>query len=317
MPFTEYEGEAQPGWTWDDHTRWTKATDEIGKPEVLLRQVGPNTFQLAGGFRYTMYKKPNVHWDVPRHDPTGRFDQGDNNSTDLASVPSWLWWFIASYGRHSRAALLHDHLIDLDEVTDKDADLAFRNALLESKVPFLRRWLMWGAVSMRTMWASAWWWKLAVLALAVHVVAFAAALVYAISSSWEALDGVLAWPFVHLVWSPLEWLWGLAVVNRLVDFLWWVPGHLWSVLDRLLPGTAWWEVVSIGVAGLLFWRKRWLITLTGIALVALPTLAIFAARAVYYALEEVLKIGSKLPGVPTQEVDPSFGDPFRVQGGPM
>jgi hypothetical protein len=312
MPFSAYEGTTQPEWSWDDNSGWHRAPDEVGRPEVLLRQVGPNLFQLAGGFRYTMHDDANRHWNVPRHDPTKRFNEGDN-STDLASVPSWLWWFVASYGRHSRAALLHDHLIDLPNVTDKEADLAFRNALLESQVPFLRRWLMWGAVSLRTMWAAAWWWKLAVIGLAAHVTAFVAALVYAIRSSWETLGGVLAWPFVHVVWALLEWLWSLDFVRSVVNVLWWVPEQIWIAL----PGGPWWKVLAIGIAGLVAWRKRWLITLTGVALIAVPTLAIFAMRAVYYVLEEVLKLGSNFPGPPTQTVEPTFGDPFSKEGGPV
>jgi hypothetical protein len=87
---------------------------------------------------------------VPAHDP----DQpptAPNNSTDLASVPFWLWWFVASYGLHTRAALLHDQLVDVEQFDRVEADRVFRLALEESKVRWMRRWLMWTAVSIATM----------------------------------------------------------------------------------------------------------------------------------------------------------------------
>src|SRR5215210_3317154 len=113
MPFVDFEGaDAQPApWNFQEKATWHRSDEEQDRPEVLLRQVGPNLFQLAEGFRYTTPPgAPKGAWNVPRHDVKVAF--GGNNSTDLASVPSWLWWFVASYGRHSRAALLHDHLID-------------------------------------------------------------------------------------------------------------------------------------------------------------------------------------------------------------
>ncbi len=76
--------------------------------------------------------------------------------TDLASVPMWLWSFMASYGRQSAPAVLHDERsVDAAELDDPRAALAqrreddrvFRTALREQRVPVLRSWLMWGWVS--------------------------------------------------------------------------------------------------------------------------------------------------------------------------
>lgn len=76
--------------------------------------------------------------------------------TDLASVPMWLWSFIASYGRQSAPAVLHDERsVDAFELGDRKAALAqrreddrvFRTALREQRVPLLRAWLMWGWVA--------------------------------------------------------------------------------------------------------------------------------------------------------------------------
>ncbi|WP_127794383.1 DUF1353 domain-containing protein [Agromyces sp. LHK192] len=79
-------------------------------------------------------------------------------ATDLASVPHPLWSFIASYGRQSAPAVLHDHRSVLAEElarTDRAAALAqrreddrvFLTALREQGVPRLRARLMWAWVS--------------------------------------------------------------------------------------------------------------------------------------------------------------------------
>jgi hypothetical protein len=131
MPFLKLEGEGP------------------GDPDVLLKQVGPNLFQLLQGFRYQVPPSGVIHL-VPAHDPD-RPPTAPNNSTDLASVPYWLWWFVASHGRHTRAALLHDQLVDVQNIDRVEADRVFRLALEESDVRWMRRWLMWTAVSIATM----------------------------------------------------------------------------------------------------------------------------------------------------------------------
>lgn len=83
---------------------------------------------------------------APAHEP-GR-------STDLASVPKWLWGVIASFGQHTMAALLHDHLCDearsagapASKHLRREADRVFRIAMADLGVPGPRRWLMWAAV---------------------------------------------------------------------------------------------------------------------------------------------------------------------------
>jgi len=70
--------------------------------------------------------------------------------TDFASVPRPLVWFLPRYGRYTKAAVLHDYLwrtlVPAHEISLPDADGIFRRAMRELGVPFLRRWLMWGAV---------------------------------------------------------------------------------------------------------------------------------------------------------------------------
>jgi uncharacterized protein DUF1353 len=180
-----------------------------GEPDVVLKQVGPNSFQLLHGFRYQVPPNGVIHL-VPAHDPN-RPPTDPNNSTDLASVPFWLWWFVASYGLHTRAALLHDQLVDVKQIDRVEADRVFRLALEESKVRWMRRWLMWAAVSLATM----------ALKKRARFVAFLGTLVL--------FFGLLA------AWWPLGWLsdlpgdvpaWALALVVFVAGF---ALGLLWPL----------------------------------------------------------------------------------------
>lgn len=70
--------------------------------------------------------------------------------TDFASIPGWIQWLIAPFGRHSEAAVVHDWLYTLgtkgDHKARKLADQTFRRALAIVGVKFFRRNLMYWAV---------------------------------------------------------------------------------------------------------------------------------------------------------------------------
>ncbi len=70
--------------------------------------------------------------------------------TDFASIPGFVQWLIAPFGKHSEAAVVHDWLYTLgtpgDRKTRKLADLTFRRALALVGVKFFRRNLMYWAV---------------------------------------------------------------------------------------------------------------------------------------------------------------------------
>ncbi len=74
--------------------------------------------------------------------------------TDFASIPRMFVWFLPRYGRYTKAAILHDHLWRVEvrhhQITRRDADGIFRQAMRQLEVPFLRRWIMWAGVR----WAS-------------------------------------------------------------------------------------------------------------------------------------------------------------------
>lgn len=86
-------------------------------------------------------------------------------TTDLASVPRSLTWLFPRYGKYTKAAVLHDYLCQhfrraagddsLLPLEDRsDADEVFRHVMAELEVPWLRRWLMWAAVSWATLFTA-------------------------------------------------------------------------------------------------------------------------------------------------------------------
>lgn len=101
--------------------------------------------------------------------------------TDLASVPGILRWFTNTYGLHTPAALIHDWLIGAGRgsarvIDDRYADRYFRFMLHELGVPWLKRWIMWAAVALRTRWKSNILRKLTVFVWVIAAIAGLAAL---------------------------------------------------------------------------------------------------------------------------------------------
>lgn len=148
--------------------------DEQGKPlvRIQLQQVlgedglHGRLFQLAEGFSY-VDDDGSVH-PVARHDttrsPVTWIDGVAHitNGTDLASVPTEFWALIASYGRQSPAAIMHDQQAnEAGRIEDPAArvaarvpiDLRFTRALRSQGVPRLRAHLMWAFVSLQSHFA--------------------------------------------------------------------------------------------------------------------------------------------------------------------
>ncbi|MFL6135929.1 MAG: DUF1353 domain-containing protein [Nocardioidaceae bacterium] len=115
-------------------------------PTIELAVVPPRRFRLLEGFGYRA--QDGSFWDVP----------ADGMSTDLASVPTPLWSLLASYGRQTRPALLHDHISDTAEtLPDRRAafdlrargDELLRESLAEEGVRSSpRRWTFWAGVTL-------------------------------------------------------------------------------------------------------------------------------------------------------------------------
>ena len=186
---------------------------------IELRQVGPKDFQLISGFRYLDPTRGDTPHEVPPHDVMKPKD-----NSDLASVPFFLWWFIASYGHQTAPALLHDHLLRSrpDFRARREIDRVFRVALDEVGVGFFRCWIMWAAVSLLTIWKCQ---KPLFVVLAAQLVL--------------GILAVLAFPWFEWLGVPW-WLWPLLPLAGCV--LWWrwfaIPLIGTYVGAFLLPATA-------------------------------------------------------------------------------
>jgi Protein of unknown function (DUF1353) len=215
--------------------------------EVVVRQVGPATFKLREPFKYV--------------DRGRRFDVPMEDISDFASVPSFLTWLIPRYGRHTLAALLHDHLQDhlsqtgrdLSEdpelVTSDQADTIFRQAMHYSRVPYIRRWVMWAAVSLRTVFKSGFPGKAAVgiwvLFFTLLGLAWPISLIYTITSEksdWKI--GLILTGAAILLPFILCWLW----IRR------WRLGLVSGLALAVVP----FPCVSAVVVGGLYFLTEWI-----------------------------------------------------------
>lgn len=87
-------------------------------------------------------------------------------STDLTSVPALFTWLVPKTGAHLPAALLHDGLIspvgepdtyvstEGHRVDRVQADRVFRDAMADTGTGVVRRWLVWSAVTLGTVFSN-------------------------------------------------------------------------------------------------------------------------------------------------------------------
>lgn len=132
--------------------------------ELAQVPVAAPTFQLRHSIGYYegMGEAPphsEITW-AHRHEPDTHPEPG--NRTDLASVPSLFWSLIASYGRQTAPAVIHDSecwKVHVDQqsgaIDGREAvarrihiDRRFRLGLRELEVAPFRSWLMWTFVSL-------------------------------------------------------------------------------------------------------------------------------------------------------------------------
>lgn len=196
-----------------------RRVDNDEPARIVLRQIDANCFELVEWFRYSGAAGA---WVVTSN---------DLSSTDLASIPQFLSWFVSRYGNHTLAALLHDHLVHsglrLDPpVTRAKADDVFLTALTELDEPYLRSRLMWSAVTLGTLWRSSsrarWALRLWMFLAALGIVAFFWGLLT--MNLWVVAIAALA-----PIPGSLLWGWrqrGAGLLGGYMLWLIWVPAAL-------------------------------------------------------------------------------------------
>ncbi len=255
------------GETTSSVTRWApwrvapasgfEVDDPTGRGSVGVVQINERQFVVLNTFRYSdevvendlLTKLVRGGMEEPEAraaiDKARTFVPREDNPTDLASVPRFMRWFEDSYGRHSLAALIHDELIT-DTVnsgalgSDTLSDRFFREMMRTSGVPWLKRWIMWSAVALRTRWVAGGYrrWSI-VLWLLLSVVGIAATV-----GSAGALLFDWPWPVSSPGWSLVVALLMIFVAAPLWGRQWAASliaavGALWLVPAAAVTSLAW------------------------------------------------------------------------------
>ena len=129
--------------------------DPGADPRIVLErhaEEGVETFELA---RRLAYRDRHLGELLVPADAGFR--------TDLTSVPALFTWLVPKTGAHLPAALLHDALVagrgdptsyvstDGHEVDRVEADRIFRDAMADTGTGVIRRWIVWTAVTVATI----------------------------------------------------------------------------------------------------------------------------------------------------------------------
>lgn len=119
----------------------------------LERRIAYDARRREGGDLRVVVPAP-----FPTDPPTEEF------RSDLTSVPMLFSWLVPRTGSHLPAALLHDGMVHNDDepasydaaepISREDADRIFRDAMGDLGTSFVRRWLMWSAVTLATVMAG-------------------------------------------------------------------------------------------------------------------------------------------------------------------
>jgi len=144
--------------------------------------------------------------------------------TDLTSVPWLFTWLVPRTGRHLPAALVHDGLVGTPHdrpsyvsleghpVVRDEADRVFRDAMGDLGTGTLRRWLVWTAVTVATIfvgsegWSRRQWWHYRLAAGATIGVV----LVLGTLATFDLVDAGVRLPWMGERSWPVELVGGLA-----------------------------------------------------------------------------------------------------------
>ena len=191
--------------------RWRVAPTsgfEVRNPlgDVALIQIDRKRFHVVSPFRFddtavlamlTERLRSNGKTDQQARDAVEdarTFTPSTENPTDLASIPRYMRWFESAYGAHTLAAIIHDDLI-VDEPNggpledDTLSDRFFREMMKSAGVSWLKRWIMWSAVALRSRWAVGGIRRLSVLVWLILSAVGISAFVWAIGAVTLGWDG--------------------------------------------------------------------------------------------------------------------------------
>jgi hypothetical protein len=131
-------------WAWRDHTDPFSTLNVPGGPaRFVVEQVSDKEFCIPDGLGFQYNRDGHAPISVtPATLPT----------TDFASIPRYMSWFVSRHGRHTPAALVHDQLVvdDMAFEDRKEADRLFLEMMDDLEVPPVQSRVMWTAVTLAT-----------------------------------------------------------------------------------------------------------------------------------------------------------------------
>lgn len=149
--------------------------------------------------------------------------------SDLTSVPALFTWLVPKSGDHLPAALIHDGLVRAEgappdhigpDMSRVEADRVFRDAMADAGTGVIRRWIVWTAVTLATMWAQQG------------------------TSASVRLRAYYRWVMVATL-ASIVWL-GYQATADLVDR----SGRWWCTYELpWIAGDGWWQELLSGAAG--------------------------------------------------------------------
>lgn len=266
-----------------DDTRFFDGGDDTHPPDprkppsyefVRVEALGRERFRALRRIGYRTHERPG--------EPSRTFIVPENLhtwTTDFASVPWFFAWLVPKSGRHLPASLIHDALVEHPanyigpRVTRDEADVVFKEAMADLGTRVVRRWLVWTAVTLATIFLrevgaprtrARWYYVVAGTVTLALTVCFGAV------ATLDVLDVGRDWVWVHeLPWMRSSSIWGEII-----------QGAAGAVIIPMLLGLLWGR----------FWRAG---VIAGVALAFLlhVTVVILALTGLYSGLEKVGEYG--------------------------
>ena len=217
--------------------------------------------------------------------------------TDLTSVPAVFRWLVPKTGAHLPAAILHDALVAGDDpasyvvaggrrVDRVEADRIFRDAMADTGTGVVRRWIVWSAVTVATVFVGrpvpwpAWrTWS--------YRVAAAVTILSILWLGWSATADLVDqdwWLAVELPWMGERGWWtevagGLsaAIVVPLALSLLWGRLRVAGAVAGVMLGVLLHVTVAIALIGATYLAVEWVARRSALAGWALAAVVVLAA----------------------------------------
>jgi hypothetical protein len=239
--------------------------------EVGLIQIDKKQFSVTKPFRFSDERVVRMLTDrlirdgrsadeaLAAVEDARTFTPSTENPTDLASIPRYMRWFESAYGLHTLAAIIHDDLIVKEPNkgplhSDTLSDRFFREMMRSAGVRWLKRWIMWSAVALRSRWAAGGPRRASVLIWLLLAAAGITAAVWAFGSrflAWpDPIDRPLILAFALVLPFAAAPLWGRqygAGLVAAIAALWILPAAVLAGVGYLLYLCLEWGARKLGL----------------------------------------------------------------------